>query len=92
VQQLFAVVFVLLGLLGTVAFLRKRGLALSNASVGGRRREIHISQIDKMRLGPQHSVHLLRVDHRKILIAVHPQGVTVVFDNDEIPALAKGCA
>ncbi len=90
-QQLFAVLFVLLALLGAVAFLRKKGFAVSAATLGGRRREVLIDHIDKVRLGPQHSIHLLRVDERKLLIALHPQGVTVLFEGDANQDVAKGC-
>jgi flagellar biogenesis protein FliO len=91
VQQIFAVLFVLLALLGAVAFLRKKGFAVSSASLGVRRREALIDQIDRMRLGPQHSIHLLRVDDRKLLIALHPHGVTVLRDGNEECGTAKGC-
>jgi flagellar biogenesis protein FliO len=91
VQQVFAVLFVLLALLGAVAFLRKKGFAVSGAALSVRRRETFIDQIDRMRLGPQHSIHLLRVDDRKLLIALHPHGVTVLRDGSGECDSAKGC-
>ena len=91
-QQLFAVMFVLLSLWGAVLLLRKKGIARWNRPL--RRQEPYIQQLDRMRLTPQHSIHLLRVEERRLLIAVHPQGVTVLEDAARQPAYAarKGAA
>lgn len=80
-QQAFAVLFVLLMLWGAVMFLRKRGIAVFNTP--SRKHASPIQQLDRMRLTPQHSLHLLRVSDvdygdRRLLIAVHPQGVTIL--------------
>lgn len=34
----------------------------------------------RIALSPQHTVHLLRVDQRELLIATHPQGCSVLSD------------
>lgn len=83
-QQLFAVVFVLLLLWGAVLFLRKKRIAIWNAP--HRKQAAALEQLDRMRLTPQHSIHLLRVfdadrGDRRLLIAVHPQGVTVLEES-----------
>ena len=75
-QQVFAVLFVLVSLWGAVLFLRKKGLAVMNTPL--RKQARFVQQLDRMRLTPQHSIHLLCVEDRKLLIAVHPQGVTVL--------------
>jgi flagellar biogenesis protein FliO len=77
VQQFFAVMFVLLSLWGAVAFLRKKGLAFASGSLRPRKQAL-IEPLDKLRLTPHHSIHLLSVDGNKLLVAVHPQGVTLL--------------
>lgn len=37
-----------------------------------------IAAIDRLRLTPQHSVHLVRVGKRNFLIAVHANGCTLL--------------
>lgn len=69
--------FVLLALWGAVAFLRKKGLAFSTGSLRPRKQAL-IEPLDKLRLTPHHSIHLLSVDGNKLLVAIHPQGVTLL--------------
>ena len=69
--------FVLLSLWGAVAFLRKKGLAFSSGSMRPRKQAL-IEPLDKLRLTPNHSIHLLSVDGNRLLVAVHPQGVTLL--------------
>lgn len=76
-EQFFAVMFVLLALWGAVAFLRKKGLAFSTGSLRPRKQAL-IEPLDKLRLTPHHSIHLLSVDGNKLLVAIHPQGVTLL--------------
>ena len=75
-QQVLAVLFVLLSLWGAVLFLRKKGIAGLKRPL--RRDEPCIQQLDRIRLSPQHTIHLLKIEERRLLIAVHPQGVTVL--------------
>jgi flagellar biogenesis protein FliO len=85
VQQLLAVLFVLLAVWGAVVFLRKKGFAIATTSLRVRKQAHSIEQLDRMRLTPQHSIHLLRVDERSLLIAVHPHGITIL-QGDERPS------
>jgi flagellar biogenesis protein FliO len=78
VQQFSAVMFVLLALWGAVAFLRKKGLAFSSGSLRPRKQAARIESLEKLRLTPHHSIHLLSVDGNRLLVAVHPQGVTLL--------------
>ena len=83
-QQFFAVLFVLSSLCGAVLFLRKKGIADVN---GTRRKQGScLRQLERMRLTPQHSIHLLQVEDHRILIAVHPQGVTILEKDRRQPA------
>ncbi len=86
-QQLLAVAFVLLLLLGAVWLLRKKGFA--GMSMGRQTRVIE--QLDRMRLTPQHSIHLLRIENRLMLVAVHPRGMCLL--DEAAPGLGgKGSA
>jgi flagellar biogenesis protein FliO len=61
---------------GGVWWLRRRGLA--RPLLGARRRAParRLELIDRVALTPQHSVHLLRMDNRLILIGRAPSGLT----------------
>lgn len=76
-QQFAAIGFVLALLWAVVCLLRKKGYALAN-NRPFRRDTAAIEELDKMRMTPQHSLYLLRVESRKLLVAVHPQGVTLL--------------
>jgi flagellar biogenesis protein FliO len=77
-QQLLAVIFVLAALWATAWFLKKKGgipFALGVSASRGPRR---IEQLDKARLTPQHSIHVMRIDGETIVVGVHPQGFTTI--------------
>ncbi len=75
-QQFLAIAFVLILLLGAVWVLRKKGFA----SMPMGRQTRAIEQLDRMRLTPQHSIYLLRIQDRLMLIAVHPRGMCRLDD------------
>ena len=57
-------------------FLRRRGVAVLNTSL---RKQTHlIQQLDRIRLTPQHSIHVLQIEDRNLVIAVHNQGITLL--------------
>ncbi len=37
-----------------------------------------IEQVEKLALTPQHTLHLIRVEGREMVVATHPQGCTVI--------------
>jgi flagellar biogenesis protein FliO len=77
IQQTLVVLFVL-GLLGaTLYWLRSQGMARFNGKIGraGARR---MQTIERLALGPQHSLHLVNVSGRVLLIAVSPGGCSVL--------------
>ena len=75
-QQFLAVIFVLLSLWGAVWYFRKKGFTVRSAPLLGRKQTHPIQHVDRMRLTPHHSIHLLRVDgrnHQSILfMAITP--------------------
>jgi flagellar biogenesis protein FliO len=77
IQQTLVVVFVL-GLLGaTLYWLRGQGIARFNGKgvVRGARR---MQTIERLPLSPQHSLHLVKVGGRTLLIAVSPGGCSLL--------------
>jgi flagellar biosynthetic protein FliO len=84
-------VFIVLGLLLTSLWLlRRKGFARVKlgfaSSVGGARR---MELVERMPLTPHHSLHLVRVDDRLVLIGVSPQSCASV---ESFPVLARGAA
>jgi len=90
VQQFLAIAFVLVALWGTVWLLRRKGAALAGVRLRPRNQSVRIQQLDRLYLTPQHSIYLLNVDGRKIILALHPQGVTQLDEaRDNIPSLRE---
>ena len=74
-QQTVAVFVVLALLVVTLWFLRSKGLARLRVSLPGRLSGRRLMQvIERVPLTAQHSLHLVRVQDRVILIGVSPSG------------------
>jgi flagellar biogenesis protein FliO len=86
IQQALVVVFVL-GLLGaTLYWLRGKGLARFPGKGMGRMGVRRMQTIERLALTPQHSLHLVSVSGRILLIAVSPGGCSVLDGSGwEIP-------
>ena len=83
-------VFLVLGLLiFALWFLRRRGLAKVSLAVGGRRAAAgRIQVVDRKPLTASHSLHLVRVQDRLILIGISPgscQALHTFVAEPEIP-------
>ncbi|SPE36368.1 conserved hypothetical protein [Candidatus Sulfopaludibacter sp. SbA3] len=79
-QQMVSVA-VVLGLLGgTLWWLRRRGLAQVSGLPGLPRRKSAalLQRVERLSLSPTHSLHLVRLADRAILIASSPSGCQVV--------------
>jgi len=75
-EQTMAVGLVLLLLGGTLWWLRRRGFAgLTVARRGGERR---MECLERLPLGPQHTLHLVRVGDVELLLASSPSGCALV--------------
>ncbi|HYA18708.1 MAG TPA: flagellar biosynthetic protein FliO [Bryobacteraceae bacterium] len=73
-----AAIGLVLALLGAVLFLlKKRGIA-QFTPMAGRAKQLEL--IDRIALGPQHALHLVRVGGRAVLIATAP-GHCAIFEN-----------
>lgn len=89
IRQTAGVAFTLLLVAAAVWWLRRRGLAgMSAARRAGRRLEA----VERLPLGPQHTLCLVRMGARGILVALSPAGCTVLesaewgrFESPEAP-------
>ena len=77
VQQFLGVLLALALLGGTLWWLRNKGMAqLSIKRAGGKGRSIQV--MERLALTPQHSLHLVRVEGRTLLIAASPGGCSIL--------------
>ncbi len=82
-----AVVGVLSLLVGTLWWLRKRGLAIS---VPGRRQAgRRLECLERLPLAPHHTLHLVRLGGRAMLLVSTPAGCTLL---DSVPLAEMGIA
>jgi len=77
-QQALSVLLVLGLLGGALWWLRSRGMAQSAFKTAGRGKGRSIQVIERMSLTPQHSLHLVRVEDRTMLIAASPSGCSIL--------------
>ena len=76
--QLFAVGGVLLLLAVSLYFLRRKGHARFGFRSAGAQGARQLQSIERLPLTSQHSLHLIRVYGRTVLIAVSPGGCSVL--------------
>jgi flagellar biogenesis protein FliO len=77
-QPMLAVLFVLGLLGGTLYWLRSRGIARFGVKGLGRGGERRMQSLERLPLTPQHSLHLVSVGGRTLLIAVSPGGCSLL--------------
>jgi flagellar biosynthetic protein FliO len=76
-QQIAAIVAVLALLLATLWWLKRRGLAIRTAGPGrGRTRRLEC--LERVALGPQQTLHLVRLADRLLLVASWPAGCSLL--------------
>jgi flagellar biogenesis protein FliO len=86
-QQVGTVLFVLGLLGGTLFWLRSKGLARFGVKGMGRGGSRQMQSIERLPLTPQHSLHLVKVAGKVLLIAVSPGGCSVLDGTGwEVPA------
>jgi flagellar biosynthetic protein FliO len=74
IRQIAAIAFVFGLLGGALWWLRRRGMAGWRPAGSSPKMAV----IDRLRLTPQHSVHIVRVGKRNFVIAVHTNGCTLL--------------
>jgi flagellar biogenesis protein FliO len=77
-EQLFAVAGVLMLLGGALFFLRSKGMARFGLKAAGTADGRQLQSLERLPLTSQHSLHLIRVYGRIVLIAVSPGGCSVL--------------
>jgi|GEM_PF-915084 len=86
--QLLPAVLVI-GLLAAAIWALKRASSGGfSLPVRGSSRRRLLEPLDRLNLSPQHSLHIVGIEGRRILIVVHPSGCSVV----DSAALPRGCA
>ena len=83
VARQVASVLLVFGLLGTALWLLRRGGAASIGSLLRRTqlRTKSLEPVERLALTPQHSIHLVRIHGRELLVATHPHGCTVLVES-----------
>jgi flagellar biogenesis protein FliO len=77
-QQVLGVVAVLTLLGGSLWWLRRKGLAQFNVRGPGGNKTKSMRLIERLALTPQHSLYLVRVADRTMLIAASPGGCSIL--------------
>jgi len=75
IQPIAAIIFVMALLGGALLLLKKRGGATLRFPAAGPRR---LEVIERVSLGPQHALHLIRAGDRMILIATAPTSCQIL--------------
>jgi len=90
-QQLFAVLFVLGLLCACLWIFRRQGWALRTPSRRRQKREQgpQLEIIDGLTLTPHHSLHLVRLADRVLLVGLSPQGCNLL-DTSKAEVVAGG--
>ncbi len=90
-QQLFAVAGVL-GALGIMVWaLKRKGLVRMNLR-GARSSDSRLEVLDRLVLTPHHSVHLIRLADRTLLVGLSPNGCNLLETAPAAPILPTGVA
>jgi flagellar biosynthetic protein FliO len=77
IEQMTAVALVLMLLGATLWWLRRRGMAVMSLTRRGSRR---MECLERLPLGPQHALHLIRLGDHELLVASSPSGCSLVKD------------
>ena len=59
---------------------------LMGKSAGKAARQRSLEALDRLTLTPQHSIHVIGVEGRRLMVAVHPQGCTLLANLSSHPA------
>ncbi|MCW5976760.1 MAG: FliO/MopB family protein [Bryobacteraceae bacterium] len=78
VRQLLSVFMVLALLGGSLWWLRRRSPARFSWPGGGKRNGRRMESVERLALGPQHALHLVRMGDRGLVVAVHAGGCTLI--------------
>ena len=105
-RQLFSVLVVFALLALALWVLRRRGALQSRVSLPSSgfslfkrtafrnrdSREKSLAVIERLALTPQHSLHLVKIDGRVVVVATHPQGCAIVCEQGSEDDAKGHCA
>jgi flagellar biogenesis protein FliO len=91
IRQALAVLTVLGILGGALWWLRRKGLAQFSLNTRSGRRVTSMKVVERLVLTPQHSLHLVRVGERTILVAASPGGCAVLDSVTATPSEGQTC-
>ncbi|HEY2842774.1 MAG TPA: flagellar biosynthetic protein FliO [Bryobacteraceae bacterium] len=77
-EQLSAVIIVLGLLCGSLWLLKRKGWARTSFRRAARPGQPRLEVLDRLSLTPQHSLHLVRVADRTLLVGLSPQGCNLL--------------
>lgn len=84
-QQLLAVIAVLGLLSGSLWLLKRKGWARTGFRRSARPGQPRLEVIDRLALTPQHSLHLVRLADRTLLVGLSPQGCNLLESGPSMP-------
>jgi flagellar biogenesis protein FliO len=82
IRQVLAVAAVVTLLVASLAWLRRRGLVRPASGGTWPRRPRHLESLDRLSLSPQHSLHLVRLGGRAVLVGRSPSGITLLASTE----------
>jgi flagellar biogenesis protein FliO len=91
-RQVFSVLLVF-SLLGAALWLLRRGGRISVQGVARMRalgNTRSMVAVERLSLTPQHTLHIVRIDGRDLLVVTHPQGCSVLTVAVEEKAMGAG--
>lgn len=91
-RQILSVLLVF-SLLGAVLWASKRGGRISFAGLARKRilgNTRSLIAVERLSLTPQHTLHIVRVNGREVLVATHPHGCSVVTELAADRAMGAG--
>ena len=89
-EQLLAV-FVVLGLLcGSLWLLKRKGWVRTSLRRPARPGQPRLEVLDRLALTPQHSLHLVRLADRTLLVGLSPQGCNLLESGPAVTLPAAG--
>ena len=89
-EQLLAVTAVLGLLCGALWVLKRKGLARTGFRRSPRPGQPRLEVIDRLALTPQHSLHLIRLADRTLLVGLSPQGCSLLESGPSVTLPAAG--
>lgn len=89
-QQLSIILAVLGGLCGTLWMLKKKGWARTSLRRSREDGQPRLEVIDRLPLTPQHSLHLVRMADRTLLIGLSPSGCSLLESGPAAAIPAQG--